>query len=325
MTSHSSPQKRDKVYVPLLGVRCEVPNFSVGPLQFVHLDDTVAAAMKNDALAFLQSATLEGLFKDFAAGIEATVDELTGSTALVYEGTEDHVSARDKIFPAALDALAFLRLLAAFVFSELLDPVIDFYGNFTYDFGSPYYFATLSGSGMFSGVMRLADRNVLVISNDTLELTYALGLDNLLRLYQQESPRSEFQQLLLRAVGWFSSASVPMRYENRLLNYVTSLEMFLGGGNAPVAQNVSEGAALFIADTTSSRLNVAKVIADYYNERSRISHEGALSKSLEAVLALKSICKTFLAGALARHTLFANKNEFREYIKRIRLSGTRPF
>lgn len=156
--------------------------------------------------------------------------------------------ARDVVFPVALDALAFLRLLASFVFSELLDPVIDFYGNFTYEFATPYYFATLAGSGVFSGISRFADRNVLVISKDTLEFIYALGLDNLLKLYQPDGSKSEFERLIIRAIGWFSSASVPMRYENRLLNYVTSLEMFLSVGNTPVAQNVSEGTALFIAD-----------------------------------------------------------------------------
>jgi hypothetical protein len=324
MTS-ANQAKGDKIYVPLLGVRCDLPGFHVGPLQFVHVDETAAARMRTDALGFLGSNSSVGPVKDFAARIHGTIDELTGTTALLYECETDHVSARDKVFSAALDALAFLRLLASFVFSELLDPVIDFYGNFTYDFGSPYYFAILGGSGVFSGMLRLAERNVLVISDETVELSYALGLDNLLKLYQQGNAASEFEQLILRAVGWFSSASVPMRYENRLLNYVTSLEMFLGGGNAPVAQNVSEGAALFIADSAEARLQIAKVITDYYNERSRISHEGALSSSLEKVLALKSICKTFLAGALARHTLFSNKKQFREYIKRIRLSGARPF
>ena len=68
------------------------------------------------------------------------------------------IRQRDKVFPAALDALAFLRLLASFVFSELLDPVIDFYGNFTYDFGSPYYFATLAGSGVLESVPAVVEK-----------------------------------------------------------------------------------------------------------------------------------------------------------------------
>ena len=324
-TPADSDARRHKIYVPLLGVRCELSDFWIGPLKFVHLDEAAGKIVKAEALEFLGGNPPVGPAKDFADRIEATVDELTGTTALLYESEMDHMAARDRVFPAAMDAVAFLRLLASFVFSELLDPVIDFYGNFTYDFGSPYYLATLAGTGVFSGLLRLTDRNVLVISEDTLELTYALGLDGLLKLYRAERSPSEFEKLVLRAVGWFSSGSAPMRYENRLLNYITSLEMFLSGGNAPIAQNVSEGAALFIAEGVEARLRIAKAINKYYDDRSKISHAGHLADSLEEILALKSICKTFLAGAIVRRTLFKTKKESRDYIKRIRLSGVRPF
>ena len=325
MPSRNTGPGTHRIYVPVLGVRCEVPDFAIGPLRFVYLDKATTTAIRSELGSFIGLPAGSGAAKELTEGIAETIDALEGSTALFYE-CEGHYSAdKAAVFSAALDALAFLRFLASFVFSEVQDPVIDFYGNYTYDFGLPYFLATMGGSGYFSGILRIPDRNVLVIADDTVSLIYTMGLDAILKLLLVPADRTEFQALVLRSLGWFSSASVPMRYENRLLNYVTCLEMFLSSGDAPIAQNVSEGTALFIADTLSARAAIAKTIKDFYATRSRISHSGQLTNSLEEVLALKSICKTFLVGALARHTLFPDRKAFMDYIQRTRLSGGRPF
>lgn len=93
MISASPGPKADKIYVPLLGVRCELSNFMIGPLRFVHLDDAVAASMKADALSFLGPEPPVGPLKGFISQIDSTVDELTGTTALLYECETSHVGS----------------------------------------------------------------------------------------------------------------------------------------------------------------------------------------------------------------------------------------
>lgn len=86
---------------------------------------------------------------------------------------------------------------------------------------------------------------------------------------------SQFEQTLLRAIHWFSSAIKQEELENSFLCMIIALEtLFTIEHGNPIGVQIAEGTALILGNTIDQRRGIRDLIKKYYGFRSAVSHGG---------------------------------------------------
>ena len=137
---------------------------------------------------------------------------------------------------------------------------------------------------------------------------------------------SEFEQIILRAVRWLSSAQAQAEMENAFLNLFTSLEtIFSVQPGEPITNSISEGIALIIRGDFRGRKFIKGKISAFYKQRSRLTHEGHVSISYEDYAELTSIIRDFMKVLIDFSSSFSTHDQFISWLEEQKLSGTMSF
>lgn len=122
--------------------------------------------------------------------------------------------------------------------------------------------------------------NLFEINSKERETMEKIGVFTLSDILQK-SRATTFEEALLRAVHWFSSALLQPEIENAFLYMIVALEtLFTPNNSNPIANSIAEGVAFILSEELERRKKIKKTVKDYYGKRSGISHGG--NKSIMA-------------------------------------------
>lgn len=155
-----------------------------------------------------------------------------------------------------------------------------------------------------------------IISTQTVEKMHHFGIFKVAELLKRKVDEDSFEEMLLRGLRWFSNAQIQVVRENRFLNLMTCLETFLTRRDMEqITNTVAEGVAFVLGTGLAERKLLKRRVLEFYNHRSRISHEGhnaILSSDLEE---FTSMVGDFLEKMIQKKTEFKNRKDLEEWIE----------
>jgi hypothetical protein len=143
---------------------------------------------------------------------------------------------------------------------------------------------------------------------------YVLG--NILK----KKSATEYEEVLLRAVHWFSAALLETELENSFLFMIISLEtLFTPKDRDPISTAIAESVALIFADELAKRKEIKATIKKYYAMRSGISHGGKKNVMESQYFRLMEIVLTIISKLTSRTADFSDRSALLQWIEDLKL------
>ena len=153
-------------------------------------------------------------------------------------------------------------------------------------------------------------------ARETMEKIGVLTLSDIL----QKSSATTFEEALLRAVHWFSSALLQPEFENAFLYMIVALEtLFTQKSRDPIANSIAEGVALILSEELERRKKIKKTVKDYYRKRSGISHGGNKSIMAAEYFDLLDIARKTIMELTKRTNDFKSQESLEEWLEDLKL------
>jgi hypothetical protein len=151
----------------------------------------------------------------------------------------------------------------------------------------------------------------------------AVGLATLSHLLvSPTSELSEFENKLIDSIHWFAAGKAQVELENRLLSFVTSIEVFLNprSQDRSITSAVSMGVAMVLASQYEERSKIFQFMKRMYGLRSTVSH-GSRQPLLELdIVRLRNLTAEFTSSLIRRHKDFKTLEDLRSWLERQQLS-----
>jgi hypothetical protein len=165
----------------------------------------------------------------------------------------------------------------------------------------------------------------LVLDDQAIDRMRAIGVFDLSDLIVKPA-RTEFEDVILRAVHWLASAQAQAENENALLNLVTCLETFFKAeAGMPIMATIAEGVALLTATGTEDRKLRKGRVAYFYGKRSKLTHEGDGKITTADLEDLTQICRDLTLLLIKYRDKFAGHKQFRNWLEDQKLGGEVKF
>lgn len=160
------------------------------------------------------------------------------------------------------------------------------------------------------------------LTEENLEKLYNSNISKLIEIISKNhNELNDFEKKILKAVHWYSLATLHIDSENKLLNLITALEsVFTVKERGPISSFVPEAVAIILANTLEARKSIKKRINEFYKQRNKITHSGKVSILEQDTNALESFVFTTLDSLLADLGKFSTTDELWEWIEDQRLS-----
>jgi hypothetical protein len=160
----------------------------------------------------------------------------------------------------------------------------------------------------------------LEMSKEVMRSMDKLGFSKLSGILAKPSP-TNYEEVLLRAVHWFSSALQQQELENAFLCLIIALEtIFTAERGNPITNTVAEGVALVLGHDFQSRKDIKKTIKDHYGMRSGVSHGGKKAILDSDYYTLMNMVGSIIAKLTDKTNTFSSQKEFSEWIEELKLS-----
>lgn len=148
-----------------------------------------------------------------------------------------------------------------------------------------------------------------------VEKLKALGVIDCARLFGP-GERNEYEDLLFLAITNFAEGERAVSPRQKILSYVTALELFFNERSAST-QAVVEGVAFLAGKNYDRRKAIIERIDQMYDLRSRVSHSGVAPEEIESD---RQIVLDMILRMISLRGRFASKGDVRDWIDRQRFS-----
>jgi hypothetical protein len=251
-----------RIYVPISGVKLEVPEFQLGGVRLFHMSEAEFAnriiGHTPDSLLELRQQRLSGMVGKTCAEVVLSADI---DIAVKF--------ANESILDAVCDFLQFAGVLSmpenvkytVGVANDGANTVLEHIYAISYD--------RLQQQRVMTN--RVSDMAPYTITASALEKLAPYRLDRIGNAIARPD-RDEYDELLLRSVRWFAKAERDRHIDDRKLSYVTAIELFFSAPGFGSTQRICEGFALAMG----GHPNAAAYMRDVYASRSDTSHEGRM-------------------------------------------------
>lgn len=312
------------VYLPVSGVRVEVPEFRIGEVVLRDADAGLLDELRA-RLAAMRTTPPAGQEPDEAGRPDDTASKLAGKAVSVYRVVAEPIRAAERAEDATRRALGMLTFChaALYLSHEAGDAVVGLDGEIP---TLRPWVGMLSNDGFhesisvhpFSWPIEITERHVR-------QMDY-FGLSELSRLLAKPSAElSEMEQALLRAVDWFAQSQAQATPANRLLNLITCLETLVGPKDGvAITRTVAERTALILLGDYEKRRKLKQAIAAWYDTRSGLTHGDADIVSELTAKAVRPYVIELVRFLLARRHDLPDKNALEAWFDRSRLGGRIP-
>ncbi len=306
---------RFTVLIPLTGVDLQIAEYQLGPVKIIRLTrerlDDLIAAITAIAPTTLSSETVK---EEYLAQTTAFLNSMLGTVCAEVVAAGDPERCKEAAEAIFLPAIDVLQLLTGILESSARHIRIDFRSAESSGF-RPVIMLSEDRTHLHRHHERYGAAGQLVINEVRITQIAESPLADLVALLSvAEGQRSEVEDLLLRAVHWFSDGELQRNDENKLLSYVTCLEMFFSSGDGAVTSAIQDGVAYLLAQNAKDRVYLHRFVGEIYKHRSDASHSGEQFSLPEKLLELRILTLNVMAAVLGRRAEFPTKQSIKAWV-----------
>lgn len=311
---------RFKTYIPLFGVELRVPELKIGNIRLMTVDDVLHdELMELTEKIIARSKNPKEQHSVMRSIAEEGIGTLMNRVCAEITVQGDPAAAEELAESACLPVIDYLQLLCG-VYVHTDRKIRIGYG----DLVSPGFRAVVMVSETGDHVnfehKRVGPAGAFVINEHVIAKAHETGLDGLAEiLSKSEDSRSDVEALLIQAMHWFANGESQLTSHNKLLSYVTCLDMFFSDPRTDVTRSVAEGVAFLMADDFATRSRIYDFVKRMYELRSAASHRGERPPIDDELPRLRELTVNVIANLLKRRGEFKQKEDIQTWTHRTRL------
>jgi hypothetical protein len=131
--------------------------------------------------------------------------------------------------------------------------------------------SSINGQGFYSSGSHIGSLDDLKISPQNVKIMKELGIFKLSKMLQEDKV-TDFKDVILSSIHWFSNSQMKAEPEDQLLNMITCIETILTPMNGdPIIQNIAESSAIIIDSDVIERKRMITKVRSLYGRGFRFS------------------------------------------------------
>jgi hypothetical protein len=314
-----------QVILPLVGVLIGKTPIHLGRATLRGYDDAVSGELTERCRRIIQANPMyppEWKDKSFQELDKRFLTEIRGSVCSEVVATAEPIRAREIALEETHLALDLLRYAILFLFDKERPRAVGVLGEVSEDNRVAVAIRT-DNRGTSYNIERT--NFPLELDDSAIERMRAIGVFALSDLIVK-TKKTDFEDVILRAVHWLASAQTQNENENALLNLVTCLETFFKAeAGTPISATIAEGVAMLTASGLEERKRRKVRVSYFYGKRSKLTHEGDGKITNAELGELTLICRDLTLLMIRNRDKFEGHKEFRNWLEDQKLSSTIGF
>ncbi len=325
VAEYESCDREYKVIVPMVGVKITTAPIQLGRVLLRGFDDTTYSQLTERCRSIAMANPnypveyKTGFFEEVETAFLARLRDGVGSEMVVKaEGDR----AKEIALEETRRALELLRYAILFLTKRDQPRTIGILGEANNQLRSCIAIQTDNNSVDYTWNLTSFP---FELSDETVGRMKEFGVFDLSDLVVK-SGRTEFEEIILRAVHWLSSAQIQTQNEDALLSLITCLETFFGvEKGSPITATITEGVALLTADGAEARKKRKRQLIDLYGKRSRLTHGKCDPVTNVELLELTTIARDLTLLMIRHRDEFASHQQFKDWLENQKLSAAVSF
>jgi len=300
------------VYLIIWGLDIKLDSLELGLLTMTQLTSDKISVIKQ-RLGDATNKAHEWIHNEF-------IKDVAGKVLATYQVEAEPDRASERAVDEARRVLDLLRYAAKPIHKSPFPPTILLQG----DAIKSHRWAGVSDnytSEIKLSWARLNKPILLEISDDCIPELSRLGVFEVSAMLKKPRQQlTDFENILLRGLHWFSSAQQQDEVENKVLNLMTCIETYLTPRDgSPIVSSVSENAALILGRTVAERKYIKRQLKGLYQVRSGISHGGQKSVSDIELGSLENLAGSLTMKLVERAREFESQKDLLTWLEERRL------
>lgn len=309
--------EKNTVYVPIKGVRLTL-DYELGNVKLIRPTDENKDQIKNKIREIISKSKAEDEKKSQMTAIfEKELEEWLGKYTLAeYSVVAEPSRAYERAKEETRRVLELFRFASKAIYPMSEDIRVGLKGEPSFDTRMAFVISEgkLSTKSDNEGSIRPFE-----FDGHAKEIMEKIGVFRVSEILKKPN-QTNFEEVILRAIHWFSSALQQAEIENSFLALIIALEtIFTAERGNPITNTVAEGVAFVLADELEHRKKLKKTIKDYYGMRSGVAHGGKKSVLLSDYYNLINIVGSILVVLIEKTGEFENQKDFSEWIEETKL------
>jgi hypothetical protein len=323
---HYSEYSAQKVvYLPVRGIWMEIEELKVGNVNFIQSGEYIFEKIISQAEPVIYSTLntseekdeiLRSLREELSEYFSMNKGNVIAEVSFVAEPTRAKELAEEEV-RRSLEVLKFFIPLET-ILKEPKDKIqIGLEGEVI---SGVRYSISLAQDNVSTNLNITGGMACFSLNRENIEIMSESGFMTLSELLSKEN-LNPYEEVLLRAIHWFSAARMQIEPENALLNLITSIEVILTprDGN-PIGTSLAEGLALLLASGFKVRKRIKTRFKKIYQNRSAVSHGGKKKVSDDDLLYLIHVTYSLLVILCKRVNEFQTHELLFIHIEELKLS-----
>ncbi len=308
------------VYLPLTGIKIFSPEFQIGPITIKIMNEEAILQLSSKAVSVIMQTKNSGHDKEAAVqSIHESLNSLKNMVCSVHRVIAEPIRARERAEEETRRVLDVLRFSIPSLYRPELNVSIGLFGEVCF---SKRLVPTFSEDIRFGiAIKSIGPLCQFEVSNENIREMETIGVFVIADLLNKKSRElNDFEEIIIRAIHWYSDSQLQQEGANQLLSLISCLETFFTPKNSdPIANSVAEGVALIIARDLESRKKVKQWIKKVYRIRSRISHGGEKDVLEKDLRYLSFIGQKVIAMLIKKKGDFLSQKNLLEWIEEEKL------
>jgi hypothetical protein len=315
-----------EVYIPLTGIGLENQDISIGSVRLILMSpDKVTQAIEQACIIVDGSTEDEADKEKIKHLLSPRMGALTNRVCAVYKVVAEPGRARERAIEEARRALEILQCSLLALYGESSEVSIGLEGEVPMGTVTTSFALSTDSKHFQLSHHHAGPKRLYALNDDNLSRMKTMGLLTASEMLAKGTHLTDFEETILRGIHWTADANVQAEPENALLSLITTLETYLTPRDRePIVNAIAEGVALILGEDLDTRRQLKRLVKNYYNKRSALSHGGKT-----AVLRADVVRLTIIVGKLTtwmiKHTnQFTNVGQLLEWLEDVKLSGPIP-
>ncbi|MGA8475495.1 MAG: hypothetical protein WB681_10515 [Candidatus Cybelea sp.] len=299
-----------RMYVPLRGVEMLIPEYDVGALQIVRMDDATFEERVIGPYTSMLQLNPRVNEESLRAQVETQRDRLRslrGRACVEIVRSTDITKTQDfanATIPVLCDFLQFSStLLIAHDKTLKISQASNVYHEWK------HVFAISDGPGQrsISFAERASPGPMLRIDQVFIERVREWRVQRIADMVGR-APENEYDEMLQRSIRWFAKGEREDHPDDRKLSYITAIDLFFSHPGRGATARICKGFAFALGETEEALPWLARFMYHSFASRSETSHEGRLGVLADDELGTLRIYTRNAILSLLRHPMRSKRD-----------------
>jgi hypothetical protein len=267
-----------RMYVPLQGVEMLIPEYCVGALQIVRMDDATFEKRIIGPYTRLLQANPRVNDESLPAQVEAQRDRLRSlrGRACVQIIRSTDITKTQDFADAAIPVLCdFLQFASTLLMGHDKTLNISQASNVHHEWKHAFAISDGPGQRSTSFAERASPGPMLRIDQVFIDRVREWRVQRVADMVGR-APENEYDEMLQRSVRWFAKGERENHPDDRKLSYITAIDLFFSRPGRGATARICKGFAFALGETEEALPWLARFMFHSFASRSETSHEGRL-------------------------------------------------